>query len=194
MIRFFKAFCKTNLNLFSDKELFEAAVHAFRPDLGRCSHCGAAALSPCGEYKRYLVSFENGAVVSERITVPRFVCASCGKTHAVLPDVLIPHGSYSLRFVVSVLLSYCRKEMTVSELCARYGIAVSVLYAWKARFVSQLPLFCGLLKSRVANASFFLSGFLSSACLSDRLRNFFRKHTFSFLQNASDRTTRSLSP
>jgi transposase-like protein len=194
MIRFFKAFCKPDSNLFSDKELFDAAVRAFRPDRTRCPYCGAALLAPRGRYERYLVSFENGVVVSKRVTVPRFVCKSCGKAHALLPDALIPRSSHSLRFVVAVLLSYFRGEMTVSELCARYGIAVSTLYAWKTRFARQLPLLLGLLKSTAASASDFLSGFLESADLSRRLSDFFRKHSFSFLQNTPPLTTRSLSP
>jgi hypothetical protein len=194
MIRFFGALCKTDLNLFSDIELFEAAVCAFRPDLGRCPHCGAASLSPRGEYKRYLVSFEGGAVVSKTLSVSRFVCASCGRTHALLPDVLIPQSPYGLRFVVSVLLSYFKRESTVSALCERFGIAVSTLYAWKARFASQLPLFLGLLKSKATNAMSFLAGLIESDDLSGPLSDFFRKHSFSFLQSAPLRTTRSLSP
>jgi transposase-like protein len=194
MIRFFKAFCKTNLNLFSDIELFAAALRTFRLDLGHCPHCGAARLTPHSDYERYLVSFEEGLPRALRVVVPRFVCGSCGKTHALLPDVLIPRSPYGFRFVVSVLLSYFRKETTVSELCTRYGIAVSTLYAWKARFAGQLPLFLGLLKSMVAERADFLSGLLESDRLSSRLSGFFRKHAFSFLQNMPPSVTRSLSP
>jgi hypothetical protein len=107
---------------------------------------------------------------------------------------LIPRSSYGLRFIVSVLLSYFRKETTVSKLCARCNIAVSTLYAWKARFAGQLPLFLGLLKSMTASASDFLSGLLESSDLSDLLSDFFRKHSFSFLQNTPSLVTRSLSP
>jgi hypothetical protein len=71
---------------------------------------------------------------------------------------------------------------------------VSTLYAWKTRFASQLPLFCGLLKSTAANAEAFLRSFLDSDGLSRRLSDFFRTLSFSFLQNAPPRTTRSLSP
>jgi transposase-like protein len=194
MIRFFSAFCKTNLNLFSDIELFGAALKAFRPDLGRCPHCGAAALTPHSDYERYLVSLENSRPRYERVVVPRFVCKSCNKTHALLPDALIPRSSYGLRFIVSVLLSYFRKETTISKLCARYGIAVSTLYAWKARLAGQLPLFLGLLKSTAADSTDFLSGLLDSDRLSSRLSGFFRKHSFSFLQNTPSSVTRSLSP
>jgi hypothetical protein len=194
MIRLFKAFCKPNLNLFSDIELFDAALQAFRPDLGRCPHCDAAGLAPHSDYDRYLVSFEKGLTRTLRVVVPRFVCGYCGKTHAVLPDVLIPRSPYGFRFVVSVLLSYFRKETTVSELCARYGIAVSTLYAWKARFAGQLPLFLGLLKSMVAERTDFLSGLLGSDRLSSLLSGFFREHSFSFLQNLPLSVTRSLSP
>jgi hypothetical protein len=194
MIRFFSAFCKTNLNLFSDTELFDAALLIFKPHLGRCPACGAAALTPHSDYERYLVSLENGRPHCEKVVVHRFVCKSCNKTHALLPDVLIPRSPYSLRFIVSVLLSYFRKETTVSELCARCGIAVSTLYAWKARFALHLPLFLGLLISMTTSASEFLSGLLESNDLSDLLSGFFRKHSFSFLQNTPLRTTQSLSP
>jgi cyanate permease len=84
--------------------------------------------------------------------------------------------------------------MTVSELCTRFDIAVSTLYAWKARFAGQLPLFLGLLKSMATNSADFLSSFLESGGLSGLLSGFFRKHSFSFLQNTPSSMTRSLSP
>jgi hypothetical protein len=194
MIRFFKAFCKTNLNLFSDVELFDAALQTFRPSLSRCPYCGAARLAPHSRYERHLVSFEGGRPRAERIVVLRFVCKSCGKTHALLPDALIPRSSFGLRFVVSVLIAYFKRDVPVAKLCCDFDIAVSTLYAWKERFRSQLPLLLGALAAAKTPALDFLKGLFASERKAASLQSFFQKHSFSFMQGFPKAATRSLSP
>lgn len=74
---------------------------------------------------------------STALLLGAYECSSCGDQNAALPDVFIPFGNYSLRFVITVLYYNYKKEMTVTALCERWGIAVSTLYAWIHRFEAQ---------------------------------------------------------
>jgi transposase-like protein len=183
------------LNLFSDIVLFEAAIAAFRPEKARCPLCGAKGrLSFHSDYDRYPGLLKEGAVVYAGVCIPRYLCSSCNHTHAVLPDILIPYGRYSLRVVLLVLAECFRGGMTVRALCEKHGIAVSTLYAWKDRFEEHKALFLGALENLRITAEAFNRSLLESDMLSGRLRPFWRTHAFSFLQCTPRVATRSLSP
>ena len=53
-----------------------------------------------------MVTLKNHRPVTVVLRVPRVKCTSCGRTHALLPEMLIPYSSYSLRFVLTVLEAY----------------------------------------------------------------------------------------
>ena len=182
MIRLFTALCKTVLDSLTDKELFRRATDGFRHYDKSCPQCGAPRkLSIHGDYSRWLVSYKD-ETIAQRILPPRFKCASCKTTHALLPDVLIPYSPYSLRFKLSVLIAYFQRDSTVTAICERFEIAVSTLYEWKKLFLSHKELFLGVLINRKYPAQDFLCGLLDHGCPSDRLLDFFCRHNFSFLQ------------
>ena len=132
--------------------------------------------------------------IESRISPLRFKCSSCGTTHALLPDVLIPYSPYSLRFKLVVLIACFERDTTIVAACDHFGIAVSTLYAWKARLLEHKELLLGVLASRKESFHAFLGGLLRSDCLSSRLYNFFHRHDFSFLQHQSMTAARSLPP
>ena len=67
MIRAFYIFCKLNLIKISDKDI----------------------------YDRNMITISEGLRLNLTVSVPRIKCG-CGRTHAIIPDILIPYGSYSL--------------------------------------------------------------------------------------------------
>ena len=118
MIRLFTALCKSVLEKLSDEAIFQEATDGFSYHNERCPNCGAGGkLSPYGNYFRYLVSLDGEKIIVSRINPLRFGCVSCGTTHALLPDILIPHSSYSLRFMLTVLVAYFEKNKTVQLRC-----------------------------------------------------------------------------
>ena len=152
----------------------------------KCPRCGAVRkLSPYGGYFRYLISFEEEDVVECRIWVLRFEHDSCESTHALLPDILIPYSSYSIRFKLTVLTDYFKRETTVKVMCERFRIAVSTLYAWKDCLLKHKELLLGLLMSQKTSATAFLSSLFDFEYPSDRFECFFQRYDFSFLQNRS---------
>jgi len=195
MIRLFTALGKSILDKLTDEHAFREVTDIFRHYDQRCPHCGAyGRLYPYGSYSRNLVSFEDSQTIEHRINTLRFKCLSCIKTHALLPDVLIPYSPYSMRFKLSVLAAYFQRDTTVAALCERFGIAISTLYAWKKRLLSHKELMTGALASRKEQALSFIHNLLDSAGSSDCLRSFFSKHAFSFMQGISKATTRLYPP
>ena len=195
MIRHFQALYKTLLNKLTDEAIFQEATEGFIHHEERCPNCGAAGkLTPYGDYSRHLVSYEGGRVVDRLILPLRFACGSCEATHALLPEILIPYSPYSLRFKLLVLIAYFERETTVAAICERFHIAISTLYAWKSLLLEHKELMLGALASRREPAPAFLREIFASRALQTRLRHFFRRYAFSFLQNQSVSAARSHPP
>lgn len=185
MIRYFTALFKTNFNKCPDLQLFSEAILAFDPSKAACPHCGALGnLSFHASYKRYLIAFIN-TVCIYHIVVPRYKCESCGHTHAILPDILIPYGSYSLFFIFAVLREHFFRVFTgktVTAICEQYHISVSTLYAFKARFLVHKALWLGALKAQKHSGLCFLRAISLFLLREAFLEKFFSRFGFSFLQ------------
>ena len=195
MIRLFTKLCKALLEKFTDIDIFKDATDEFRLYNERCPNCGTyGKLSPYGSYFRNLVSYEDGATVESCVSIRRFECASCGTTHALLPDIVIPYSPYSLRFKLTVLIAYFERNTTVAAVCERFGIAVSTLYSWKDRLLEHKELMLGMLASLNEPGITFLRNLFEAVCLSDILYSFFRQYACSFMQCQPATTTRSPPP
>ena len=133
MIRPFTVFCKLNQISFSDRQWFEQEAESLNHTDGICPVCHAkVCLSPFASYTRYLVEWKDGLPATHEVTVQRYLCSSCGHTHALLSSALVPYSSYSLRFILLVLRDYFLRKACVQKICERAGISVSTLYRWKA--------------------------------------------------------------
>ncbi len=195
MIRKFTIFCKLNLIRLPALQLFEQFMDNFRIEDCVCPRCGARhSCCPYDSYERYLIAYESGKPVYYHINILRVFCQSCGHTHAILPEIIIPYGSHNILFILAVLRDYYIHSGSIQEICDKYQIAVSTLYRWKHLFQKHKQLWLGLLEDAATKASDFLdflTGFLPG--LSQGLKHFFLSHDFSFLQGAT-KTTHCASP
>jgi len=182
MIRVFYAFGKSLFNKTSDLILFTHASASFSLADFACPKCGrrhdASFIHP---YSRYLISLDSVSVVNHSIQVKQVQCASCGSIHAILPDCLIPHSSYSLSFILSVLRAYYFRSCSVETLCNAFFIAISTLYAWIKLFHRHKRLWLGLLRDAQMSPTDFINQVLDSDFPA---KHFFRSFAFSFLQYA----------
>ena len=195
MIRLFTGLCKALFKELPDEEIFLEGTDKYGHYDKQSPCCGASGkLAPHGSCSRGLVYCKDGKVVATRVEPRRFKCAPCEKTHALLPDIIVPYSPYSLRFMLLVLIAYFEREETVVAVFERFGIAVSTLYEWKKRLALHKELMLGLLISQKTPALAFLEGLLGSARLSHALRDFFSRHAFSFLQRKPAAATRSRPP
>jgi len=190
MIRLFTIFCKLNFNKLSAKDLFLQAMKEFSPDKIPfiklpCPFCRAKhpAWTIHDSYLRYLISFERGTSNTYSIEITRLICSSCGHTHAILPEIIIPHASYSLTFILCVLKDYFSK-MKVKHICDKYQISISTLYGWKQLFLRHKKLWLGFLEDMYTSSLSFLSTF-PQVDTSINLSLFFTRTGDSFLQGVA---------
>lgn len=178
MIRLFSVLCKLNDVRISDKRWFEDAVNSpLAPD-HPCPHCSArGCLRPFAHYKRYLVEWDGHSPKTSVVTVPRYLCDSCGRTHALLPSCIVPYRSYSLRFILSALRAYFTRTCPVEQVCLTYGITVSTLYRFLHLFAAHKKLWLGVLEDMSAPAAVFID--LMEGAVLER---FFLTFGFSFLE------------
>lgn len=180
MIRAFTLLCKLNSYKLSDKVLFDISMAHLDLVHQTCPCCGSASNHRIySVYDRCMITFDHGARKDYIVSIPRIKC-NCGHTHAVLPDVLIPYGSYSLRFILLVLSEYLTKRLTVEDLCLKYQIVKSTLYAWKHLFLEHYNLLSGLLASIDSLCSEAIDRINSYNSLT---QVFYNRFKFSFLQS-----------
>lgn len=180
MIRNFELFCNLKFIKKSDSELFTESVSSMKPQEQSCPFCGARHCCFLhAVYERDLIILKHGIPVVLNLTVLRLICSSCHHTHAFLPAYLIPYGSYSLFFILKVLRLYFLHSLTIRQLCERFSIAVSTLYAWIRLFQQQKILWLGILKHASTSPFDFLSLLFDSDSF---LEDFFHLAKVSFLQ------------
>lgn len=103
-----------------------------------CPSCGAPRDRYCrnGSYPRQLVCCINGSPSEHLISVCSLKCRSCGRSHALLPSVIVPYSSFSMGFLTSLIYArITRKFPTVPSLCQHFDISESTYYRIRKRFI-----------------------------------------------------------
>lgn len=91
---------------------------------------------------------------------------------------MVPYRSYSLRFILTVLRSYFLHRMSVEEICATYGIAISTLYQWKRLFLKQKALWLGALEDLLQEEGSFMDSLEGR-----HLKEFYRVYRVSVMES-----------
>ncbi len=118
----------------SDKVLFDRCSWLECEKEQLCPKCGKIGkLTKHDSYTRTMIYLSNGKRVETIVSIPRGIC-KCGKTHAFIPDILIPFSSYSFRFVILILWKFLNRKDTVESFCSKYCIAVQTVYNWMNLF------------------------------------------------------------
>jgi transposase-like protein len=194
MIRLFTVLCKTLLENFTDEDIFIVTSGNFNHHGEKCLCCGASGnLSLNSSYVRGFVTYECGKAKDSVIRITRYQCKNCSTTHALLPDIIIPHSQYSLRFKLKALIACFERETTVTAVCLSFDIAISTIYEWKKLVLSHKELLLGVLASSKTPSLAFIRSLIESDNLSVELQDFFKRLKFSFLQR-SHPATQNCSP
>ena len=157
MIRNFTLFSKPHLFHFSDFTLVQHSLNAFSFSPSSCPFCDAkGCLSFHSSYFRDMLSLKDGLPFRFSLLIKRFFCSSCSHTHALLTDFLVPFSSYSLLFILSVLLSFFLRSSTVEALCLKFHISISTLYFWTHLFHTHKKLWLGILEDSAHSSLSFL--------------------------------------
>lgn len=146
MIRVRTLFCKLNSINISDKRIFDICSMLMGHPKDPCSSCGNDSdYTGHSGYTRMMISIIDGQRSETEVTIPRVKC-HCGRTHALLPEILIPYSSYSLRFILTVLCAFCTRSCSVIRFCEKWQISVSTIYRWIHMFIGQYNLFFGAIE------------------------------------------------
>jgi len=122
---------------------FIAMLNMFALECNNCHRRGECIRH--GYYERgYLLTVED-VLAGTRIRILRVRCKHCGKTHAILPEEIIPYLRFTATFIGSALKRYytrmlcdgCNKKESVEMICWDMAIEVPQLYCWKKRFEAQ---------------------------------------------------------
>ena len=179
MIRAFYIFCKLNLIKISDKDIFDKCIASIDLHHQICPYCGCNNNHTLHSYyDRNMITISEGLRFNLTVSVPRIKC-SCGRTHAIIPDIIIPYGSYSLRFIITVLRSYLTRNCSINELCDKFEISKSTLYDWIHLFVEHYNLWVGAINEIYALTLKAINFILDT---SNFTSSFFKKFKFSFLR------------
>ena len=177
---------KLNLPEASIKTRFDSFMETFNPALERCPFCGAKG--KClrfAYYERYVVEVVGKKVLSYRIRILRVKC-SCGRTHAIIPDFLVPYRQFSLLFILYILHIYFRHSMTVSILCETYDFSHTTLYRWKATFLKHRSWWIDFVRLGNVSCLAFLDQLTGTVPFSEFTMGFYRRTLFSFHQAHSN--------
>lgn len=147
-----------------------------------CPYCGAkGTCRKRGSYERNLVTFFAGKPQVLRLRVPRVQCP-CGKSHALLPDFIVPYLSYSLPMILLVLYDYFNRHLTVRGICEKYLITPPVIYRFKKQFLLHKKDWLGIVRDMSLPACTFLEEVMAES-YSQFLDAFLMLTAYSFLQS-----------
>ena len=127
-------------------ETFLKTAANFRYASAKCPNCQSRGeQKPHAMYARWLITREGEKNIERRVRISRTMCGACEKTHAVLPDTIIPYFQHSLMFILEVLwkFKHRQKNETVRGVCAQYDISTSTLYEWRSRFKMHIGIDLG---------------------------------------------------
>ena len=184
MIRKKSLDCKLKNTDFHVLPSFERFMKQFVPQKEQCPFCGA--VSQCeiySSYGRFVMEYSDGVANAVSLTITRVKCKSCGHTHAILPDFIIPYLSISLPMALAIMKDYFSHEVSIEGLCRKYQIAVRTLYRLKRQFLLHKEEWQGILASLETLPCAFLESVANLASYSFSAWEFLLKTTFSFLQS-----------
>ena len=181
MIRLNALDCKLKNPLLHIRSLYRRCLLQNPLFFHVCPYCGAkGSCRRRGSYERSLVTFSGKPEVI-RLKIPRVQC-SCGKSHALLPDLIVPYLSYSLPMILDILSDYFSGRMTIQDICRKYLITPPVLYRFKKLFLIHKKEWLGIVRDIYLPAAAFLYEVMSGSY--SRFHNaYLRLTTYSFLQS-----------
>lgn len=175
--------CKLNFTNTSGKHYFDSCMDSFCPEAEVCPCCNRKG--DCVShafYKRRLLDFVNDRFFTSNLWILRVIC-SCGATHAILPDPIIPYRSYSLFFILAVLRDHFIHLIPIETVCDKYSISVKTFYRWKDLFNQHRKEWLGLLVSMELDERRSLERLQEMESFADFAIAFFLQTGISFLQS-----------
>lgn len=187
--------CKINFNELYAETIFPAFKKKYIPQAEVCPSCGASGHCRFfASYDRFLIDFLKDHIYQRMVRIRRIKCEGCGRTHAILPDFIVPYCQYSLPFILRVLRTYFLRKRTVRDLCDAFSISPQLLYRWLRVYGKHRIWHLGALDSSGTDPADLLTSVLLCDPLADFLKEFLSGTLFSFLQSHANPANCSRKP
>lgn len=169
-------------------------MDSFHVEQETCPFCGAVGMCRCyAHYDRYIIDYRDGHVVNTSLHITRVIC-TCGHTHAILPDFIIPYRQYSLPFILHILRLYLSHAMTLERILDSFRISHQLISQWLRAYRNHRSLWLGITDSICVSPATFLERLLEADSFSAFLYGFYKKTLYSFLQTHANPTNCCQSP
>lgn len=176
MILIFQNFFKGSIQYLYNQFLYSVNLYSLR--CPHCKHRGNFVFN--GKYLRHCISLENKVIKEEFFYVQRVKCKQCHRTHALLPDCILPHHSYSYAFIMCVLGDYYIEKQKVCAICQQYQITHSLFYSWIRRFQKH-KIVAALVQQLSSQKEESILQEIQRVSLPVFLKSFFDEHQFPYL-------------
>lgn len=112
------------LNLQKNKSNFEIELENYEKLLNygnlECPHCHSNDYIRWGFYERNVIFISNNQLCSKLLKIQRIRCKGCHKTHALMPDKIIPYKQFNLKVIIDSLISYIKDKKALYNINIDY--------------------------------------------------------------------------
>lgn len=172
MINLFVQIIKIEKQNLSTQAVVDQILESFiSSEDNRCCACGRCGMTYLREYKRWLTEWRYNKVIDTEISTRRYLC-ECGRSHVLLPSMIVPYGHHSLPLIIHALYDYYSHSLTIEGICAKYKITVPTLYRWKQLFEKDKEVWLKGLKNIEVSPASFLCSILSDQDMITLLKEF----------------------
>lgn len=104
-------------------------------DKCECPKCGAKnKFSYHAYYQRNIAFVINENIENFKVTVVRLICKSCGSSHALLPNFIVPYKIMSLHSILNIVQN--STLTSVLAISSRINISYQMIYVYLSFFLS----------------------------------------------------------
>ncbi len=127
-------FNQNNLKKFNNYDKKVEYLQSLMPTITdvnelKCPYCKAKnSLIKYGHYKRNISVYDNNQIENYLVSVQRVMCKSCGKTHALLPNFVVPYvimACFSIAKIVTEAM-----ESSVYKLSNKIKLSYQLIYTY----------------------------------------------------------------
>lgn len=108
----------TNLSNINYKNVLNSYKNILNYGYIKCPTCNSTENIKWGYYERNVIYEVKGTLHAEVIKVQRLKCKGCNKTHALMPDGIVPYKQFNLKTIIESLINN------------KYNISENIIKNW----------------------------------------------------------------